>query len=1306
MFVRRLACLSVIGGLALVLLSAAPDTRAGAAGPHQPGGTGGSSGAGLVDTLATAAPSVGARSVQRVGRGAVGGRVASVPSRLLLPSVILDYPVTPRKLTKVARRDWQPAFSPDSRTIVYVSEDLQSGIAGLRVVPLDGSGSRPVPIEGLEGFGRPSFTRDGQWLIFTARVIGGGQDTDIYRVRLDGSGLANLTNSPDIAERRAALSPDAKWLVYDAIIDDNQDLYRLDLATGRRTRLTDEPANDLLASVASDGQTLVFRSERDGNPELYRMRLDGRELVRLTDHPATDTYGSLVPSRSRVVFQSDRDGQPAVLSMNADGGDLRWLTDRRMTCMMPAVSPDSNWVAAACDDQTGNRDIYVWPADGSAAGQALALTPVRQLGGYGVRALAAHGDLAYVNRGPRLVVLRVADPKKPVTLGQVLLPAMPVDAALDGRFCYLAAGTDGLLVVDVHDPAEPRLVARLASGWMATAIDVAGSVGYVASDRGDLWIADLQIPQKPAWLGHLSLGRVNDIAASGSIAWIAGAGLTVVDATDGRAPRVLAKANLQPFSSSEALVGVAVEGSLVFALSRWTPSGLIVVDGSDPLTPTVLGSVSIPQTGAIPELSGTDYEPLSIAVQGEQAWLGYRGYLTSIDVADARRPRFLCSATLIGPVWKAAVAGSSVLVASEWGLIVLDRGVPLCPKEVGRYPAGDELAQIAVTATRAYLAGAWEGLRILDIADPTRVSELGRLTLPGVVQGVAVSGTLAIVAAGTGGLRVVDVGNDRSPRELGSVRTSGPARAVALVGHTAYVATETGLDVVDLAAPTAPSILGHVDLDFWPARLAVYAPTAYVVGGPPVKDSRHGTAVVDVADPRQPRFIGPLPMRPPGDPGGPPVRSGAWDVAVHQGRLYTVDSYQVQVFDLENPRQPTFVRMSRLRRNPWSLATACQLALDGEVAVVSGPDGWIELHDMQDLPRRRPLAEITVDEVPSDVAISNGRVIVVGERTVRLYESALSRPMPAVELWDGWAAHTLAVAGQLVFVGVSGAGPLRIVSASGPDGPTDLGSRRLAEPAANAQDVRALVSAENRLYAVLWMRSSEYYLGILDPTDRQPLRIKGRTALQESAVRLSVHGSLAATDCLVWRSWGYPSYRNWADRGFQIVDVTDASDPKAFPYQVFGTSTVSPPELADGHLFIGVEKELRAYSLENPRSPRQVGSLRLPDTVSLIRVVRGLAYVVSSDKVLRVVDVSLPDRLRERGSVKTFFVADIAVSGVTVYLAGYHSGLLAVEVTDPRRPYITQLPDTPGAAMGLAASLSHLYVADGDGGLAVFETGR
>ena len=76
----------------------------------------------------------------------------------------------------------------------------------LFLVHPDGSGLHEVPVELPAGSGtrEPSWSQDGQWIVFASTQDGGA---DLYLVRPDGTELTRLTDSPGSEDSKADWAP-------------------------------------------------------------------------------------------------------------------------------------------------------------------------------------------------------------------------------------------------------------------------------------------------------------------------------------------------------------------------------------------------------------------------------------------------------------------------------------------------------------------------------------------------------------------------------------------------------------------------------------------------------------------------------------------------------------------------------------------------------------------------------------------------------------------------------------------------------------------------------------------------------------------------------------------------------------------------------------------------------------------------------------------------------------------------------------------------------------------------------------------
>ena len=94
--------------------------------------------------------------------------------------------------------------------------------------------------------------------------------------------------------------------------------------------------------------------------------------------------------------------------------------------------------------------------------------------------------------------------------------------------------------------------------------------------------------------------------------------------------------------------------------------------------------------------------------------------------------------------------------------------------------------------------------------DSLNVTRVGQMEMS--AQSLLIVDTLAYVAAMTSGLQIVNVSAPSNPTLLGSFDTPGSARALALSNNYAYIADEDGgLRIIDVLNPTAPNEIGCWD---------------------------------------------------------------------------------------------------------------------------------------------------------------------------------------------------------------------------------------------------------------------------------------------------------------------------------------------------------------------------------------------------------------------------------------------------------------------------------------------------------------
>lgn len=175
-----------------------------------------------------------------------------------------------------------PTWSPNSRQLAYTQENN----SGIGIVNVDGTGARTV-ISGDAA--APSWSPDGQWIAFTSNRSG---SRDVWRIRPDGTGLTDLTNTPAVDDYAAGWSPDGQRLAYmRGNLNPTVDMWtmRSDGSDQRRLVALPDKVIDTGASYSPDGTQITFAVRPVSDPfadDIYTVNADGTDVRQIT-HNAT-----------------------------------------------------------------------------------------------------------------------------------------------------------------------------------------------------------------------------------------------------------------------------------------------------------------------------------------------------------------------------------------------------------------------------------------------------------------------------------------------------------------------------------------------------------------------------------------------------------------------------------------------------------------------------------------------------------------------------------------------------------------------------------------------------------------------------------------------------------------------------------------------------------------------------------------------------------------------------------------------------------------------------------------------------------
>jgi Tol biopolymer transport system component len=141
------------------------------------------------------------------------------------------------------------------------------------------------------------------------------------------------------------------------------DIWLLDLATGRATRLTDDPAGDYDPAWSPDGKHIVFNSDRLGRYSLFMRASDGSGVDVPLVKSETDDFTVASWSRANVlifnVFNDKNASNLWTLSMSGDRTPKVFLSSTHSE-LNGTFSPDGRWVAYQ-SDASGRYEVVVRP---------------------------------------------------------------------------------------------------------------------------------------------------------------------------------------------------------------------------------------------------------------------------------------------------------------------------------------------------------------------------------------------------------------------------------------------------------------------------------------------------------------------------------------------------------------------------------------------------------------------------------------------------------------------------------------------------------------------------------------------------------------------------------------------------------------------------------------------------------------------------------------------------------------------------------------------------------------------------------
>lgn len=153
-------------------------------------------------------------------------------------------------------------------------------------------------------------------------------------------------------------APNAREIAYVSFETTKPAIYRHELATGRRDKLTGFPGLNSAPSWSPDGKRMAMVLSKDGSPDIYVMDLASKKLTKVAPHYAIDTEPSWSPDGKSIIFTSDRGGRPQIYQVTLASGWVERLTFDGTYNARARLLPERN-ALVMIHRREGDRNFHV-----------------------------------------------------------------------------------------------------------------------------------------------------------------------------------------------------------------------------------------------------------------------------------------------------------------------------------------------------------------------------------------------------------------------------------------------------------------------------------------------------------------------------------------------------------------------------------------------------------------------------------------------------------------------------------------------------------------------------------------------------------------------------------------------------------------------------------------------------------------------------------------------------------------------------------------------------------------------------------